>query len=185
MTKKEKQNPPKEEEMELEAEELTSETPDDQSDIDALNMQLEALQEKATENLDGWQRSQAEFANYKKRVARDQEQLSEDLKGQIIKRYLEILDDLDRALANKPQDAEGAEWAKGIELVQRKLIAYMEAEGVARMKIENAIFDPNMHEAIAQEASKEHESGEIIEILQPGYLIGNRVLRPAVVKVAE
>ncbi len=158
---------------------------DEISEIEALNFQIQELEIKAAENLDGWQRSQAEFANYKKRMTRDQDQMKDDLKGNVIRRYLEILDDLERALGNKPQGSEGADWAAGIELVYRKLISYVEAEGVRQMEIEKGIFDPNMHEAISQEESDDHESGEIVEILQPGYLIGDRVLRPAVVKVAK
>ena len=152
--------------------------------LDELQQQLEEAEAKASENLDGWQRAQAEFANYKKRMARDQEQMHQDLRGRIIKPYLEVVDDLERALQNRPEGEEGAQWAEGVELVYRKLMTYLEAEGVAQMEMQGH-FDPNFHEAIAQEESEEHESGEILEVLQPGYMLGERVLRPAVVKVAQ
>ena len=183
--KNDKQNPPQEEEFEMEDQKQETESTSELSEAEEMKMHLEALEIKCIENMDGWQRSQAEFSNYKKRVDRDQEKMQQDLKGKIIKRYLEILDDLERALTNKPHDDEGQEWARGIELVYRKLKSYMDAEGVVEMDVTAGIFDPNMHEAIAQEVSENHESGEIIEILQSGYMIGNRVLRPAVVKVAE
>jgi molecular chaperone GrpE len=147
--------------------------------------QLEAIEAKAQENLDGWQRSQAEFANYKKRVARDQERLSGETRGRVIIRYLEIADDMSRALNNRPQDGDGADWANGVELVYRKLLSYLEAEGVTQMDVEGKVFDPNLHEAISQEESKKHNSGEIIEVLEAGYMLGDRVLRPAKVKVAQ
>ncbi len=189
MTKTEKQENPIENENELNDEVVDDQrleaSSEELSELDILKIELEELEQKAVENLDGWQRSQAEFSNYKKRVARDQSQMHEDLKGRIIKRYLEITDDLERALQNQPVDDEGAEWAKGIELVYRKLLSYIEAEGVVKMEVKGGEFDPNFHEAIAQEESADHESGEIIEVLQPGYLLGERVLRPAVVKVAQ
>lgn len=153
--------------------------------LEALRLELEEAQAKAAENLDGWQRAQAEFANYKKRVVRDQEQLYSETRGRIIKRYLEIADDLERALRNRPEEGPGVEWAEGVELISRKLMAYLESEGVTQMQIEGQSFDPQLHEAIAQEESEEHASGEILEVLQPGYMLGERVLRPAVVKVAK
>jgi len=105
--------------------------------------------------------------------------------GSVIKRFLDVLDDLDRALKNKPESGDGATWANGIELIYRKLLSFLESEGVVPMKSDNMEFDPNLHEAISSEESDHHKSGEIIETLQQGYMIGDRVLRPAVVRVAK
>lgn len=118
-------------------------------------------------------------------MARDQEQLHSETRGRVIKRYLEIADDLERALNNRPEVGAGAEWANGVELIYRKLLSYLEGEGVSQMQVMGQDFDPNLHEAISQEESEEHKSGEIIEVLQPGYMLGERVLRPAIVKVAQ
>ncbi len=153
-------------------------------DLSALQEQLSAAQSQAQEYLDGWQRARAEFANYKRRVERDREQMQQDAVARVVLRYLPVVDDLERALQNRPQEGEGAAWAEGIELVYRKLLAALEADGVKRMEVLGEHFDPNLHEAVIQEASDEHESGQIIEVLQPGYWIGERVLRPALVKVA-
>lgn len=155
-----------------------------EAELEDLRGQITELANQSAENLDGWQRTQAEFANYKKRVARDQSMMQEDSRGKVIKRYLEVLDDLERALKNAPAEGEGAEWAQGVELVYRKMLSYLDADGVRPMEM-GAEFDPNLHEAIAQEESEDHESGAIIEVLQTGYTIGERVLRPAVVKVAQ
>ena len=155
-----------------------------ETELEELRGQITELANQSVENLDGWQRTQAEFANYKKRMARDQQMLQEDSRGKVIKRYLEVVDDLERALKNAPQEGEGAEWAKGVELVYRKMISFLDADGVKPMQVEGE-FDPNRHEAIAQEESEDHESGHILEVLQTGYTIGDRVLRPAVVKVAQ
>ena len=146
---------------------------------------LQEAQAKANEYLDGWQRARAEFANYKKRVDREQAQVYQTTAGNIIKRYMEILDDLERALKNRPTDDDGAAWAEGIDLIYRKLQSLLEAEGVKPMEAEGQFFDPNQHEAISHEAAPELESGQIIEVVKQGYMLGDRVLRPAWVRVAK
>jgi molecular chaperone GrpE len=153
--------------------------------LEALQGELSEARSKADEYLEGWQRSRAEFANYKKRIEREQEQVYQTAAGAIIKRYLGVLDDLERALKNRPQDGEGASWAQGIELIYRKLLAILESEGVTPMQSEGQMFDPNLHEAIMSEDSDHHESGQIIEVIQPGYWLGEKVLRPAMVRVAR
>ena len=151
----------------------------------ALKQGLAECQAQAQEYLDGWQRSRAEFANYRKRMEREQAQAYQNATGQVIKRYLEVLDDLERALKNRPQEGEGAAWSNGIELIYRKLLTYLESQGVQPMQAEGQTFDPNLHEAVTLEESPQHESGQIIEVLQPGYMLGDKILRPAMVRVAK
>jgi molecular chaperone GrpE len=151
----------------------------------AFREELEEWQDKANEYLDGWQRSRAEFSNYKKRVERDQAQVYQNATGSVIKRFLDVMDDLERALKNRPQDGDGAAWADGIDLVYRKLSSAFEAEGIKPMEVEGQYFDPNMHEAISSEDNPDYDSGQIIEVLKQGYHIGDRVLRPAMVRVAK
>ena len=165
----------------LEAPELPAPDPE----IEALRGDLETWQAQANEYLDGWQRSRAEFANYKKRVDRELSQAYQSAAGNIIKRYLEVLDDLERALKNRPQDGDGAAWSEGIELIYRKLTSILEAEGVKVMQAQGEMFDPNLHEAIAQEENGENESGQVIEVVKRGYMLGDRVLRPAQVRIAR
>lgn len=147
--------------------------------------ELQQAQEKAREYFDGWQRERADFANYKRRIDRDQQVMSQNMKGEIIKKYLPILDDLDRALKARPTEGPSGSWSNGIELIYRKLQAILEAEGVKRIPAETEVFDPNRHEAITHEDSPDHQSGEIIEVVQQGYTLGERVLRPALVRVAR
>ena len=154
-------------------------------DADKLVSELDAWREKADEYLDGWQRSRAEFANYKKRVERDQSQIFQNAAANVVKRYLDIIDDLERALKNRPTEGDGAAWADGIELVYRKFQALLESEGVTAMQAEGQFFDPNLHEAISQEDHESFESGQIIEVLKQGYMLGERVLRPAQVRIAQ
>ena len=142
---------------------------------------------KSNEYLEGWQRERAEFYNYKKRIEREQIQGGQNALGNAIRRYLDIADDLDRALKSniRPKQGDDAVWADGIELIHRKLISAFEADGVKVIEVNGKYFDPNLHEAISNEDSKDHESGQIIEVVQPGYTLGERVIRPARVRVAR
>lgn len=153
-----------------------------QAEIEALNIQLEEVNARAQENLDGWQRSQAEFVNYKNRVQRDREMDYASMKGDIIKKILPVLDDLERSLAHRP---EGDSWVDGVELVARKFQTILENEGVKRIVAAGQMFDPNFHEAISSEPSDDVESGHVIEAVQTGYILGDRVIRPAMVRVAQ
>ena len=139
----------------------------------------------AAEYLDGWQRSMAEFANYKKRVERDREQVQQTLTGAIVKRYLEVVDDLERAFKTRPKDGDGAAWANGIELIYRKLLSALDSQEVKPMDALGQPFDPNKHEAIGQMESEVYPSGQVAEVIQNGYLIGDRVLRPALVCIVN
>lgn len=155
------------------------------AEIQKLKAELEEVRRQANENLDGWQRALADFANYKRRVERDQVLVSQSAAGNTIRRYLEIADDLERALRNSPQDGDGARWAEGIDLIYRKMLNAFEADGVKMIEAKGQFFDPSLHEAISQEDSPDHESGQIIDVVQAGYMLGERVLRPARVRVAR
>ena len=147
----------------------------------ALKQELEDSKAEVVEKQDELLRSLAEFSNYKKRIDRDQALKYQTMKGDIIKRFLPAMDDMARALQNAPEDP----WVEGIQLIYRKLEGVLEAEGITRIEAENADFDPNFHEAIAQTPSAGHESGQVIEVLAQGYMLGERVIRPAMVRVAE
>lgn len=142
-------------------------------------------QAQAAEYLEGWQRARAEFSNYKKRVDRELQDAYSRAAGDVITRYLTILDDLERALQDVPKDEKTANWAQGIDLIYRKMKAMIEAEGVEVIEAEGQPFDPNLHEAISHEESEELKGGYIIDVVQQGYRMGDRVLRPAMVRVAK
>jgi len=147
--------------------------------------EIDDLKQQSADNFEGWQRERADFQNYRKRVERDQDTLRQSITGAVIKKYLVIVDDLGRALKTRPTEGEAAAWAEGLELIYHKLEGIMESEGVQRIPAENEMFDPNRHEAITHENSPDHQSGQIIEVVQQGYTIGDRVLRPALVRVAR
>ncbi len=153
-----------------------------QKRADEAEAKAKEMETKAAQNLDGWQRSVAEFQNYKKRIDRDRESDKAIMKGDLIKRFLPVLDDLERALQNR---TEGDSWAEGIELIRRKLQSILEAEGLKRIDAEGAVFDPNFHEAISFEPADGAESGTVIGVVQNGYMLGDYVVRPAMVRVAR
>ena len=174
-------------------EEQSEETPTQavaESDhLDQLSTELETLKKKlaeadakSSEYRDSWMRAQAEFQNYKKRLERDNEMMYVSMKGDIIKKVLPALDDLERALQNRP---ENDPWANGIELIARKLQNVLESEGIKRIEAEGREFDPNFHEAISHEPADGVRSGFVISVVQNGYMLGDRVIRPALVRVAQ
>jgi molecular chaperone GrpE len=152
------------------------------AEINALNKKLAEAESKISEYKDSWLRSQAEFQNYRKRVERDSELTYVSLKGDIIKKILPILDDLERGLQNRSAEDP---WASGIELVVRKFQNILDSEGVKKIDAIGAEFDPNFHEAISHEPADGVKSGHVIGVVQNGYMIGERVIRPALVRVAQ
>jgi len=174
-------------ELDIEDPAIEVEFNEDESEEDPLEVlqaELSEMTTKAEEYLDGWQRARAEFANYKKRVLRENTDIRQMARGQVIKLYLDIADDLGRALQEKPESGEEETWADGIEIIFQKLRSRLEAEGIKPMNPLGEEFDPNVHEALMKEESEEYESGQIIEVMQEGYWIGDKVLRPALVRVA-
>ncbi|MBN2387641.1 MAG: nucleotide exchange factor GrpE [Anaerolineales bacterium] len=162
--------------------EQASEEPVSEENVEALQAELEQYRSQAAEFKDGWQRALADFQNYKRRVENEKSETYRIAAGDILKRYLAVMDDLERALAVRPADLA---WANGIELIYRKLQTILENEGLQRIEAEGQMFDPNFHEAVSQEPVAGMESGTVIEVLQHGYMLGERVLRPAMVRVAQ
>ncbi len=150
--------------------------------LEALTRQLEEAEAKASEYKDGWQRAQADFQNYKRRIERDNDAVYASMKSDILRRVLPVLDDLERALQNRPGDDA---WVSGVELIAQKFRAVLESEGLKRIEAEGKPFDPNFHEAISHEPSETVESGHVITVAQNGYMLGERVIRPALVRVAQ
>lgn len=146
---------------------------------------LEKQRAKSHEYLDGWQRSRAEFANYKRRIEREQEDARGRAMAAVLTKVLPAVDDLERALRDRPSGEEVRAWTEGIELIYRKLTGLLESEGVETIPAEGAMFDPALHEAVTHEDSGDHEHGQVIEVIQQGYRLGDRVLRPARVRVAK
>jgi molecular chaperone GrpE len=142
---------------------------------------LAAAEAKAQEHLDDLKRLAAEFENYKKRTAREQASLSTRATERLVKELLPIVDDLERAL-EAAEEHEEAKLEEGVRLVHRQLASALEGEGLAEIETEGK-FDPHVHDALLSQPS-EADEGTVIEVLQKGYRLGDRVLRPARVVVA-
>jgi len=155
-------------------------------EYDAMEKEIESLQEQIEDHKDGWLRTRADFDNYKKRVQRDAARSYQDAMTSVVKVFLSAADDLERALKNRPQDNNFDSWISGIELIHQKLTTQMKNLGVERMNVNPGDeFDPNIHEAITQEDHEEFKEGQIIDVVQPGYRISDRIIRPAMVRVAR
>jgi len=147
--------------------------------------ELDDLRKKVDDFSDGWQRERAEFANYRKRITRDQDTEKQNSKLAILRKYLDIHDDLELAIKNMPDHVKSDAWVNGILLIYQKLSNLLNGEGMQPIPAENGAFDPAFHEAISSEEVEGFESGNIIEVVQKGYMIGDRVIRPARVRVAK
>lgn len=174
MTDKKKKHPDNEEVQADSAQELT--------ELEKLREDYVRSEANSKEYLEAWQRERAEFINFRRRNEQEKAEAGQYGAGEMIRKFLTGIDDLERALAHRK---EGDVWADGIELVYRKFLAILETEGVSRIEAEGKPFDPMFHEAILQETSDAHESGTVIAVLQQGYKHKERVLRPALVKVAQ
>jgi molecular chaperone GrpE len=173
-----------EEKVEAEAE-IEDEGAPTEETFASLKAERDRLRNEADEYLDGWQRARAEFSNYKKRMDREVSETRARVMCEIAARYLGVLDDLERALAERNNVDSNHAWAEGIELIHQKLQAILTSEGIEPIPAEGEIFDPNFHEAISYEESDDHEDGQVIAVIQEGYKLGDRVVRPALVRVAK
>ena len=155
-------------------------------EYDALEKEIESLQAEVEEKQDQWLRTRADFENYKKRMLRDATRSYQDAMTTILKIFLNVADDMERALKNRPEGENIDSWMSGLELIHQKLINQMKNQGVERMDVQSGDeFDPNIHEAITQEEHPDFTEGQIIDVVQPGYRISDRIIRPAMVRVAK
>ncbi len=146
-----------------------------------LQERLAELERERDEYLNDLKRVAAEFDNYRKRVARDQESLVARAHERLVKQLLPVLDDLERALVAADEHAE-AKLEEGVQLVHRELVEALAKEGLVEIETDGR-FDPHVHEALLSQPS-EAEEGAVVDVLQKGYRLGDRVLRPARVVVA-
>jgi molecular chaperone GrpE len=143
--------------------------------LDEIRRERDALQDRLL-------RTAAEFDNYRKRMDRDRRDLADYTAGEVMKELLPIVDNLERALqATAPDDP----LRKGVELIHRQMLDMLRKRGVKPIEALGTDFDPNFHQAVIHEESADHREGEVMEELQRGYVVGDKLLRPAMVKVAK
>ena len=149
-----------------------------------LQAQLEETQAQSDEHMRAWQRAAADYSNYKRRTDEERDTVAIFANALLIGKLLAVLDDFDRALDNVPPDTDDS-WVEGVRLVERKLRNVLEAEGVTPIEAIGQQFDPNVHEAVVHEDTADYPDNHVIDELQRGYRLHDRVLRPALVKVAN
>ena len=156
------------------------------ADIEALTAELATAQGERDSYLAALQRERAEFLNYKRRTAEEREASLGLAAEDLIRKVLALADDFDRAIDARPEALAGDPWAEGIAAIDRKLRQLLESEGVTAIAAEpGAPFDPRVHEAVANIPAPDRADGEIVEELRRGYKLRDRVIRPALVAVAE
>jgi molecular chaperone GrpE len=150
-----------------------------------LESELEVVKAQADEYLDQLQRTAAQFANYKKRIERERSEFAQMANATLITRLLPILDDFERAFENMPASLSSVTWIEGLGLIYRKLQHVLEQEQVEAIETAGERFDPQLHQAVTSEEADGFEEGQIIAEVQKGYRLGERVLRPSMVRVAR
>ena len=148
----------------------------------AAEKEASAEKKKAEEYLASWQRAQADFINYKRRVEQERLEFNSFANASFARAVLPILDDMERAIDAIPEEFAKHEWVEGVKLVERKFRTTLEGQGVKPILALGMAFDPNLHEAIRQEKGKE---GVILAELQKGYTLNGKLLRPAGVAVGN
>ena len=155
-------------------------------ELTALRRELEEAKAQAAEYLDGWQRSRAEFANYKRRQEQGREELHRLANATLVRRLLPAMDDFQRAFQTLPTRLTELTWIDGIALIYRKLEAALQAEGLTAIEVEpGQPFDPLVHEAVTREPHEDFEEGQVIAEVQKGYKLSERLLRASLVRVSS
>jgi molecular chaperone GrpE len=178
--------------MQYEAQELDVKSPQGAAEqlktpqsLAELTQKLEAEQLKTEEYLDMLRRTQADFINYRRRTTQEQNEGRTTAQIAVLDQILPVLDDLGRALQAVPPELADNSWVQGIQLVAKRLTAILEQLGVKQIGKPGDQFDPRWHEALSTEARSNVPEGTILHVTRPGYIVGERVIRPAQVIVAR
>lgn len=153
--------------------------------VEALTQQLQEKEKEAADNHDKYLRAVAELENYKKRAARDRADSLKYGQENLIKDILPLVDNLDRAMAHACKSNDFEAFKEGLRLVQNQLNGCLERQGVERIEATGRDFDPNVHEAMLQVESPDHEHNQVVEEFEKGYLLNGRLLRPSKVSVCR
>jgi molecular chaperone GrpE len=144
---------------------------------------LESVSAERDNFLDQLQRTLAEFANYRRRVDQERVQAREFATRDLLRQLVPVLDDLKRALGSIPEENRDTAWVQGVQLIERKLVALLEREGVTPIDAVGQPFDPALHEAVASDPGSSGQT--VVEVYQSGYRHRNNLLRPAMVRVGD
>jgi len=147
--------------------------------------ELEKLKKERDEYLDGWKRAKADFLNYKREQRERIEILAAYANEELLQDVLSVLDNLERAEENVPEKKKNDQTIKGFIQIAEQLREFLKSQGVEEMEAEGKEFNPEFHEALAEIEVKGKKSGEIVEVIEKGYTLNGKLLRPAKVKVIK
>lgn len=184
--KKEAQTPEDEVKKEAGSAEAT-ETPEEDNAPEAEKTEEkseEKAEEKADDGNEKYVRLMAEFQNYKKRVAKEKNDIREYATEKLVMELLPVLDNFERALAASAED-DPAGYAKGMELIFTQMVTELQKSGLTEVEAEGQDFDPTKHNAVMTEENEELESGKVSKVLQKGYALNDKVIRPSMVAVTK
>ena len=176
--------------------EATNETPAEETDqegatpneflsVEELAEKLVRAQAETSEYLDNWRRATAELSNARKRMLREQTEFQAKAAARVLEKLVSIVDDVDRAFAALPPEQADSDWVNGFRLIQSKLHSLLENENVTAIHTEGQMFDPELHHALTHEVCDGFREGQIIAEVARGYRLGEKVLRPSMVRVAK
>lgn len=160
----------------------TPATQDEPNDVDGWRARLAEERDKAQSYLSSWQRAAADYQNLKRRMEQERSEVGRLANASLVINLLPLIDDLERALRTVDTNLAGLTWIDGIWLIYRKFQAVLENAGVKEIPAEGLPFDPNVHEAIGEAHGEE---GKVVSVVQKGYSLGDRVVRPAMVIVGK
>ena len=155
----------------------------EQKDIEKLKKKIEELEREKKEFLEGWQRAKADFSNYKKEEKERMQGLVEYVKQEFLFSFLSLIDNLERAEKELKEEEKSSKTVQGFLQIGKQLREFLKSQGIREIEAKGKEFNPSLHEAIATVEGE--KSGKVIEVLEKGYMVGNRLLRPAKVKVVK
>ncbi len=154
-------------------------------DVAALKQELETHRQQSEYHLEQWKRAAANLENYRKRAEKERAELRKSGQAALIAQLLPILDDFERAFQTVPFALSHFTWTEGLALIDRKLQLLLSQHGLKEIKALGKPFDPALHQALMEEETTAYEDGHVMAVLQKGYILHDRVLRPAMVKIAK
>jgi molecular chaperone GrpE len=156
----------------------------DAGEIAALRAEIESLKQQVSEGQDAFLRARADYMNLKRRAEEERDSLRSYVTGDILTRLLPVIDNFERALVAAEQTKDYDKLIGGVDAVYRQLQTFLQKEGVQTIEALHQPFDPNLHNAVLRDEDSEEPENTVVEELQRGYRLGDRVLRATMVKVA-
>lgn len=164
-----------------------AETADSQEEmsVEQLRQQLAEEQKKAQASHESYVRARADYDNLKRRTEAEKLKLNAEIREKVLVKILPVVDDFERALHNLPETLKNEAWINGVNMIEKKLKAFLEQENVSEIPAEGADFDPRIHDAVHRDEESSGDKDVVQAVYQKGYKLGDKVIRPAVVKVGR